>query len=354
MKKNVKKKPLGLIVIGLLLIAILCLAIYFKSDNKKVKDNIKEEIKKIEDLVIDKEPEKEKKLNIIDENKNTRNVAVMINNIKAVWGYQAGIQDAYIVYEAITEGGISRLMGIFRDTNPGKIGTVRSARIYYLDYVLENDAIYVHVGGSKEALRDIKELSITDLGSSVTYRDKEVRKVKAYEHTAYTSMKLINQKISQRKLRDSAKSSPVLKYSIDEIDLSKMEESILANKVYISYSKQKDTSFEYDSKNKVYKRFQNNIPHKDYVTKKQYTVKNIITYQVKNASYDSYGRQKLYNIGTGNGYYITNGYAVPITWEKKSRSSKTIYRYKNGEEIKVNDGNTHIEIQPKSRELKIN
>ena len=91
----------------------------------------------------------------------------------------------------------------------------------------------------------------------------------------------------------------------------------------------------------------------DYETKEHYTAKNIITYQVKSYSIDSQDRQALENIGGGSGYYITNGYAVPITWEKRERGSKTVYRYLNGEEIKVNDGNTYIQIQPLNRELTI-
>ena len=48
---------------------------------------------------------------------------------------------------------------------------------------------------------------------------------------------------------------------------------------------------------------------------------------IENNAYDSYGRQKLNNVGEGEGYYITNGYAVPITWEKSSRNSQTVYKY---------------------------
>ena len=60
------------------------------------------------------------------------------------------------------------------------------------------------------------------------------------------------------------------------------------------------------------------------------------------------------NIGSGEGYYISEGYAIPITWEKSSRSSKTIYKVKaTGEELIVNDGNTFIQIQPEIQTLTI-
>ena len=87
----------------------------------------------------------------------------------------------------------------------------------------------------------------------------------------------------------------------------------------------------------------------------QYHFKNIITYQVDNDTIteDEKGRQTLYNTGTGEGYYITNGYAVKIKWSKASREAQTKYTYLDGTEINVSDGNTFIQIQPKGENLKI-
>ena len=113
---------------------------------------------------------------------------------------------------------------------------------------------------------------------------------------------------------------------------------------------------EYDSKNKVYKRFVDGKEHKDYVTKKQYTFKNIITYQVKNYTLndgENKGRQDIMNVTSGTGYYISEGYAIPIKWEKTSRAGKTKYYYENGKELVVNDGNTFIQIQPSGQNLTI-
>ena len=67
-----------------------------------------------------------------------------------------------------------------------------------------------------------------------------------------------------------------------------------------------------------------------------------------------YGRQDLDTVGSGEGYYITNGYMMPITWEKDSRSGKTYYSYSNGDEIKVSDGNTFIQVMPSSRDVVVN
>ena len=94
-------------------------------------------------------------------------------------------------------------------------------------------------------------------------------------------------------------------------------------------------------------------PHVDAVTGEQYTVKNIIITPIDTHTYDSYGRLELDDIGSGEGYFITDGYAIPITWSKDSRSSQTVYKNMDGKEIKVNDGNTYIQITPPSEDVKI-
>ena len=90
----------------------------------------------------------EKKVTIIDEESNTRPYAVVVNNFPKATKVQAGLNEAYIIYEFPIEGGISRSLALFKDKQDVRIGTVRSARHDYLDYALENDAIFVHYGWS--------------------------------------------------------------------------------------------------------------------------------------------------------------------------------------------------------------
>ena len=90
----------------------------------------------------------------------------------------------------------------------------------------------------------------------------------------------------------------------------------------------------------------NNNPHLDRTTKQQLHYKNIIIMKVNNKTLDNEGRQDLSTTGTGEGYFITNGGVIEIKWSKDSRSSKTSYTYSNGDPIRVNDGNTFIQIVP--------
>lgn len=350
-RRKVNKKGKGLIgFIFIIVVSVIIIVFTLNNSDSKEKDNTEKTKPKEE------KPKVEEKLKILDLESNTRPYAVMINNISTVWDYQCGLEDAYLVYEIIVEGGYTRLMAIFKDKQLDRIGSVRSSRHYFLDYALENDAIYVHFGWSPQAESDMKTLGVNNI-NFLSYngytRDKSLGL--ATEHTAFTTTSKIMDGANHYGYRTTTDKDTLLDYSVKSIDLSSMEGAEVANKININYSNSRSTQFEYDSVNKVYNRFQNNKVHKDYITGKQYTSKNIITYKVDNytISGDDKGRQTIDNLGNGTGWYITEGYAIPIKWEKATRSSKTIYKYLDGTEIKVNDGNTYIQIQPSGQNLSI-
>ena len=340
-KKRKKNRFLSYLIIFLLIVTVIY---YIKENNIDLKDAFSEIEEKTDT----------KKIKIVDQLSKSRPVAVMINNNHAAWPH-AGLSDAYITYEIIAEGGITRLMAVFKDKDTAKIGSVRSSRPYYLDFALENDAIYVHFGYSEDAKNDISSLGVDNINGltdeSVFWRDTSLKK--AREHTAFTSMGKIEE-FSKEKGYDRDTNKPLLlKYSVDEIDLGKREDALKADSVFLKYSNYTNSSYEYDSESKIYKRSMSGTTHVDAITGEQYSYKNIIISPLRNYSYDNYGRQKLDNIGTFDGYFVTNGYYVPITFTKKSRTSQTVYRYLDGEEIEFNDGRTFIQITPLGEEIRI-
>lgn len=345
-KRRIKKSALLVIVI---FFVVLAMGGYYTVNKFLGSDEDKTSQK-------EEKPKEVKKLKILNEESNSRPIAVMINNNHQAWPH-AGLDKSYLNYEIIVEGGITRIMALFKDVDVEKIGSVRSSRPYFLDYVLENDAIYAHWGGSDQAYSDIRNLDIDNIdGISYEgryfYRDRSANRI--YEHTGFTKISMINDAINDLEIEKTTDKGVLLNYSVDEINLMDYEDAIKADNVVIDYSNYQTTEYVYDEENKVYKQSMSGKAHTDAVTGEQYSAKNIITYKVKNTSLDSKDRQALDNIGEGEGYYITNGYAVPITWKKTSRSSKTIYRYKSsGKEIKMNDGNTWIHIQPLNKSLDI-
>ena len=287
---------------------------------------------------------------IIDIYSKTRPYAIMINSANEALP-QVGLSKAYIVYELMVEYGVTRMMALFKDVEIDKVGSVRSSRNQYLAYVYENDAIYVHAGGSKESLERISKEKIDDIDVDGEYgkRDMDLAKKRAWEHTLFTNSTLLTKAMQNKKLRSTTEVTSFLKYADEELDLSKYETKT-AKKVNVKYSTYRTSGYEYDSDNKVYKRFMSGKKHVDLNTGDQYTFKNIIVYGVKYTQYENRGNpnyQRAENIGKGEGYYITDGVALPITWEKKDEKSKTIYKIKEtGEELTVNDGNTFIQVYP--------
>lgn len=352
--KNLKAKQkiclIG-ILIAIIFISILTVIVLSKNHKRPTnQENLREEIKE--------EAKVEPKVTIIDENSNTRPFAVMINNHPQARAHHAGLQDAYMIYEIIVEGGLTRYLALYKDQTTEKIGSVRSSRHYFLDYAMENDAMYVHWGWSPQAQSDISTYKINNINGltyegTYFYRDRTLGVSK--EHTGFTNMELLNKAASKLNYRTTTNQKALLNYIAGDVDLSTMENTQKADTITIRYSQSITDKYVYDAETKTYKRYVNNKEHIDDVTKKQYTFKNIITYQVGNntISGDEKGRQDLGNVGSGEGYYITNGYAIKIKWSKESRDTKTKYTLLDGTELKVSDGNTFIQIQPKNQTLTI-
>ena len=285
---------------------------------------------------------------------NDRPIAVMIDNHKDAWP-QAGLNKAYMVYEIVVEGGETRLMALFKGVNIDKIGPVRSARHYFLDYAMENDAIYVHFGWSPRAETDISKYGINNINgitesSSTFWRVKD----KVSPHNAVTSTNAILESAKAKGYRTTSTKSSILNYQTDEVNLSN---GIDATTVTIPHSTLQTVKYEYDSNKNVYKRYARNKQQTDWDSGDAITTKNIIITKCDNYTLsddeENKGRQGLDNLGTFEGYYITNGKAIKIKCVKDSRNSQTKYLDMDGNEIKVNDGNTWVNICPTDAKIKI-
>ena len=123
-----------------------------------------------------------------------RPVAVMLNNLKKALP-QLGVSQADIIYEAPAEGGITRMLAVFQSVEEvGNIGSVRSARDYYVSLAMGHDALYLHAGGSPGAYAAIKNWGAAAFDcvngpyeGTLFWRDKERRKSMGMEHSVLTS-----------------------------------------------------------------------------------------------------------------------------------------------------------------------
>lgn len=355
-KRKKKNKKLILASTTLTLLSLLLFTIYFMTifNNKP---------NKLINKVINNETQKE--LTIFDTNSNERPIAIMIDN-NVGNNNHAGLQESYLNYEIIVEGGLTRIMAIYKDRKVELIGPVRSSRHYFLDYALESDAIYAHYGWSTYAENDIQQLKVNNINGLTDdtpyWRDKYIKA----PHNVFTSTENLRSYALTKNYQKTSSKWQLLKYDADEISLKHYQEKkqssesnttetnlLTANNISMQYSNHQTRSYKYDAENKYYLRFMNEEAHIDKLTNKQLHYKNIIIERVNNKTLDSYGRQDLDTVGYGTGYIITDGYALPINWTKTSRSAKTKYTYKNGKEIVLNDGNTFIQIVPTTSNITI-
>ena len=347
-----KKTLILLIVLAILVVIAGGLLIYKIVSNKKavpvIEDANNSESENSGALVV----QQQKNIKIF--NGNDRPIAVMIDNHSGAWP-QANLNKAYMVYEIVVEGGETRLMALFKGQNLEKIGPVRSSRHYFLDYALENDAIYVHHGWSPQAQRDISSLGVNNINgiqesSSNFWRVKD----KSAPHNLFTSTESIL-KIAERKgYSKTSNKKSVLNYVSNEVEMPST--AINATSVTIPHSNLQTVKYEYDEQTKTYKRYARNKLQTDYITGEPVTTKNIIITMCENYTLDdseNKGRQGLKNIGTFKGYYITDGKAIEIECTKNARDEQTVYKDLNGKEIEVNDGNTFVNICPTDAKLVI-
>ncbi|MBO4896671.1 MAG: DUF3048 domain-containing protein [Clostridia bacterium] len=274
-------------------------------------------------------------------NDANRPIAVMIDNDnKDAWP-QAGLSDAYLVYEITVEGSATRLMALFPySAETAKIGPVRSSRHYFLDYALEHDAIYTHFGWSPKAMNDIPALGVNNINgiydAAAFWREN---KFKGDYHSAYTSIEKIKANIGTKGYRTNREKTP-LNFAKNIKDI----EGQVANSVNFAFAGFYSVKFMYNAESGTYARYVNGNPY-ELQEKVDIAAENIIVMTMNEAPLgDGSARINIFDVGEGTGYYITRGKYIPITWSKADRDQKTVFKDAAGKEIELNPGQTWIEI----------
>lgn len=277
---------------------------------------------------------------------NRHPVAVMIENSPAARP-QTGLTSADIVYEAVTEGGITRFMAIFSINLPEKAGPVRSARSYFIDYLSEFDAFYAHAGGSPTALSRIGEYKIKDYPHSNDSYWREPRKGVASEHTLFTDVsKIFRFGVEKKGWPATADFKPWLFK-----DASATPAPAAAVNIKFS-STQFNVVWNFDPITKLYSRTMGGTAHKDATSGEQITASTILVLKVThsaNPAYKGTGKESEWNmstIGEGTAAVFQDGTVTEATWKKPSRTDRTRLYGVDGKEVQFNRGRIWVEIVP--------
>uniref|UniRef100_A0A7C5Z3Z7 DUF3048 domain-containing protein n=1 Tax=Caldicellulosiruptor owensensis TaxID=55205 RepID=A0A7C5Z3Z7_9FIRM len=268
-------------------------------------------------------------------------IAVMINNEPGAIP-QSSLNQAEYLYEALIEGGATRIMAIYHHTYPKKVGPIRSARPYFMQIAKSLKAYFVHCGGSPQAYRLFNQNFIPHIDAIYTdggifYRTSD-RKA---PHNLYSSMETLIAFFDRKgyRIQKTYKTYPLTDNVVNKWNSEN-------SKIKITFSGWYYVTYNYDSQKKVYKRFVKEKPHLDKETGVQLTAKNLVIIiahydTIKN---DDKGRQEV-DFSKGKGYVLQMGKTIPVTYEFDMENSFTL-KDGSGQEIKLLKGNTWFEIVP--------
>ena len=266
--------------------------------------------------------------------------AVMIDNFSSSRP-QYGLAQASIVYEAPVEGGLTRYLAIFdRSHKVIKVGPVRSARPYFLDWQAEyGQPFYMHSGGSPDALNKIKNSAMLDANEfyfgAYYWRVND----RVAPHNLFTSSELWS-KLALERLTET----PTV-WVGRFFETNPPASSTAAISVSIKYNPNYKVSWKYDSARGIYDRLLADVPYVDFAGE-TLTADNVVIQYVQVRSLDEEDRKEITTIGSGSARVLRDGRIIYGDWQKDSFSGRTIFTDLSGEEIKFKPGVTWIQIVP--------
>ncbi len=257
---------------------------------------------------------------------------------------QSGLDKASIVYEAPVEGGITRFFGIFSaSTTALKVGPVRSARPYFLDWLQEyGDAMYMHSGGSPEALRLIGARDLFDANEfyrgAYYWRDAS----RFAPHNLYSSSANWQKMIVKYGADRTALPWEGWKFA-DETTQARTATSPVS--VMVAYASTYKVTWQFTAATGRYARLLNAQP---YTTQEGVPIiaDSVVFLSMNVATIDDEGRREIQTVGSGDATILTGGNLIRGTWRKNGLTDRTRWYDAEGAEITLVSGVTWVQIVP--------
>lgn len=262
--------------------------------------------------------------------------AVMIENSPDARP-QSGLAGAGVVYEAVAEGGITRFLALYQGDKPQLIGPVRSLRLYYLSWAAPYQASIAHVGGSGNALAEVRNGSYRDIDQFYNEASYWRSADRAAPHNVYTSGAKLDQLNQQKGFHNSQFSS----FSRSD---EQPADNPNASQIAINFSSPLyNTSYNYDKASNSYHRQLTGAPHKDREAG-QLQPKVVVALEVATElrANNSDGYQDVVTSGNGKAYVFQNGTVTQATWQKANTKSPLQLKDNEGRDLSLVRGQTWV------------
>ena len=293
----------------------------------------------------------------IDESlKNQRPIAAMVDNESTALPHY-GLSDADVVYEVMNStknGRITRLMAVVKDWEKiERLGSIRRTRPTNLLLAAEWNAVLCHDGGPFY----IDPYLAEDYSAHFSGGFDRIDNGKAREFTEYICTGNLDSKFSASNYSreydqyyegDGVEDFQHFKFSDEELSLDGEGGAKDATEISLPFPHNKST-LKYNEETKTYDYYEYGDAHVDPGNGNAVlTFKNVLLQNCTFHQYDENG-YLIYNcIDASNrdGYYITNGKAIPVTWAKTGDTKATRFFDEDGNEISINTGKTYIALVP--------
>lgn len=257
-------------------------------------------------------------------------LAVLFNNAPEARPAR-GLANAGIVFEAVTEGGITRYLAFYQEDMPEEIGPIRSLRPYFLDWGMGFDASFVHVGGSQEALELVDEREAKSLNqfnhSGPYYRSGD--RAAPHNMYAYTEqLRDLQQELGhgRSQFRDIPRSN------------DNPTNDTVTNTITIDFSTSEyEAEFRYQSSSNTYNRYLAGEPHIDESKNEPISVKNLIVIEAGDP---------IQAEGSGAALLFKDGKTHELRWEKPDYSERITLIDSEDNEIALNRGSSWFAVVP--------
>lgn len=287
----------------------------------------------------------------IDESlKQQRPIAAMVDNELTALPH-FGLADADIVYEMMNStknGRITRFMVMVKDWEKiEQLGSIRSVRPTNILLAAEWNAVLCHDGGPFYVDYYFKE----DYADHFSGLFSRVNNGKAREFTEYIMPGDLEKAFANSKVsREYNQHYPGAHYQFasksNPVDLTDKSGARNATKIELPFE-HNGSYLEYDEATQTYKYFEYNKAHVDGASGEQLAFKNLLIQYCTFNQLDENGYMIFNCLDAGkDAYYITNGKAIPCTWNKLSATDQTRYYDAEGNEITINTGKTYVALVP--------
>ena len=337
--KNPKKRLIFEICLGVVLIAIFGLGLYFltrnggtttsQSDTKTATAPPAVTYPSVLDGVM-----------VTDQAAaNKHPLAITVENDPAARP-QSGLDKASIVYETVYDpAATTRYLAIFGENGAAKVGPVRSARTFFVDWAHGYDAYLGHWGGNADALDLIRKDKIYDL-DEFSYANAYWREgKKELDHTGYTSTANLYTQ-AQKNNYPAANNFTVYQFKDDPTILPNSQK-VSVNFSNASYM----VDFTYDKTTNSYKRNLAGLPDKDAVTGNQLNPKNIVVMTVARKQTTTRINEAGYTmttVGSGKALIFVDGKEVIGTWKKSAADEREVFYDAAGTQVVFDRGQLWI------------